>query len=138
MPIISEMTRYLWDTLDQPEKVALATRPEPLIQLRSRRQTLARFRDQWDGRGDWHQAFLTWLAADQAGDRGPDQVLIGTRVAQALHRVGADRVAAAYTRITGKDCGCDKREAAMNRGHKKIKGVARAVINKTKETIRRA
>ena len=102
--MVSELTAYLWETLNQPEKLALAERPEPLLSLRSRRETLARFRDQWAGQGDWRPAFMAWLPTDQAGDRGEgeDQVLIGTQIARAVHALGGDKFAAAYTKKNGE------------------------------------
>lgn len=40
---------------------------------------------------------------------------LGDTVAKVAHAVGADRLAAAFTRATGKDCGCKGRQALLNR-----------------------
>lgn len=132
--MISKLTRHLFETLDLPEKEALASRPEDLLQLRSRRETLKRFRNQWDGRGNWAEAFIAWLPTDQSGDRGEGRVLIGTQLARAIHAVGGDKVAAAYTRKTGRDCGCGKREEKLNEADRKV----RAGVEKVKQKILRA
>ena len=40
--------------------------------------------------------------------------LLGDRIAAGLKAVGADRVAKAYERMTGRPCGCEKRTAIIN------------------------
>jgi hypothetical protein len=42
-------------------------------------------------------------------------MLLGDAVAVVTHATGIDCVAACYTEITGKDCGCDKRRQFLNR-----------------------
>lgn len=39
----------------------------------------------------------------------------GDTVAKAIHAMRLDTVAAAYTEITGKPCGCSERQATLNR-----------------------
>ena len=39
----------------------------------------------------------------------------GDTVAKAAKAVGADRVAQASTKVTGKDCGCGQRRDSLNR-----------------------
>lgn len=40
---------------------------------------------------------------------------LGDTVAKVAHAVGADKVAKAYERATGKPCGCAERQAKLNR-----------------------
>jgi len=40
---------------------------------------------------------------------------LGDTVAKIAKSVGADRVAKAYEKTTGKDCGCNKRQDTLNR-----------------------
>jgi hypothetical protein len=40
---------------------------------------------------------------------------LGDTVAKLTHATGIDRLAKAYTRMTGRDCGCDKRQVKLNR-----------------------
>jgi len=40
---------------------------------------------------------------------------LGDTVAKIAKSVGADRVAKAYEKTTGKDCGCNKRRDTLNR-----------------------
>lgn len=47
------------------------------------------------------------------------QKLLGDLTADVLRKLRADRVAAAYARITKKPCGCAKRQAALNELHEK-------------------
>lgn len=42
------------------------------------------------------------------------QRLLGDRIAAGLQTVGADQVAKAYERVTGRPCGCAKRTARLN------------------------
>ena len=130
MPMISELTEFLWKTLEEPEKTALAERTEDLLVLRSRRETLKRFKKSWDGRGDWNLAFLAWLPTDQAGDRGPDQVPIGTQLARAIHAIGGDKIAAVYTKKTGKDCGCSRREKTLNKLDQKVRSAIKGKLRR--------
>ena len=39
----------------------------------------------------------------------------GDTVAYAMKVMGGDKVADTYTKVTGKDCGCKKRQAALNK-----------------------
>tara|TARA_Y100001937_G_scaffold56142_1_gene77171 strand:- start:18 stop:197 length:180 start_codon:yes stop_codon:yes gene_type:complete len=39
----------------------------------------------------------------------------GDTVAKVAKVVGADKVARAYTKVTGKDCGCGQRRDSLNR-----------------------
>lgn len=39
---------------------------------------------------------------------------LGDAVADFTHLTGIDRLAEAYTEITGKDCGCKARQQALN------------------------
>lgn len=41
--------------------------------------------------------------------------LLGDRLAVALQKLGVDRVAKAFTAVTGLPCGCGKRRNALNR-----------------------
>lgn len=49
---------------------------------------------------------------NQARDAG--RQLLGDRLAAGLQKIGADRVAKAYERLTGRPCGCEERTAAIN------------------------
>jgi hypothetical protein len=40
---------------------------------------------------------------------------LGDTVARLAHYVGADKLAQAYTSLTGRDCGCQQRQEALNR-----------------------
>lgn len=48
--------------------------------------------------------------------------LLGDKTAELLKRVGADKVAAAYARITGRPCACNRRKEILNRVHRAILG----------------
>jgi len=50
---------------------------------------------------------------DQPGYVRPSKGL-GDTVAKFTHAVGLDKVAEAYTKVTGKPCGCDKRQERLN------------------------
>ncbi len=39
---------------------------------------------------------------------------LGDAVAQATHLTGLDRLAATYTQVTGKPCGCKERQEKLN------------------------
>ena len=39
---------------------------------------------------------------------------LGDAIADLTHITGVDRLATAYTKITGKDCGCKARQDALN------------------------
>lgn len=45
---------------------------------------------------------------------GPDRGL-GDKVHRAAVRVGADKIAGTFERLTGRDCGCGRRRAKLNR-----------------------
>jgi len=51
-----------------------------------------------------------------------ERKLLGDMTADMLKKIGADKLAKAYERVTGKPCGCSKRRKALNNMH-------RAVIN---------
>jgi hypothetical protein len=40
---------------------------------------------------------------------------LGDVVADVTHATGLDRLPSAYTLLTGKECGCDQRQQALNR-----------------------
>lgn len=40
---------------------------------------------------------------------------LGDAIADLAHLTGLDRVAKYYEKITGKSCGCDERQQALNR-----------------------
>lgn len=40
---------------------------------------------------------------------------LGDLVADVTHATGLDRVSQTYTKLTGKDCGCDQRQESLNR-----------------------
>jgi hypothetical protein len=40
---------------------------------------------------------------------------LGDTVADLTHLTGLDRLAQAYTQVTGKDCGCEARRETLNR-----------------------
>ncbi len=48
-----------------------------------------------------------------------EKELLGDKVEKVLKKVGAKKVAKAYTRITKKPCGCAKRKKALNDFHKR-------------------
>jgi len=48
-----------------------------------------------------------------------DEKLIGDLTAETLRKLRADRVARAYTRITGKPCNCGQRKEKLNELHRK-------------------
>lgn len=39
---------------------------------------------------------------------------LGDAIAEFTHFTGLDKLATAYTQITGKDCGCEARQAFLN------------------------
>ncbi len=120
--MISDLTKYLWATLDQDEKVALAPRPESLGSLRSRRETLQRFKDQWSEEGDWQKAYLEWLPTDEAGRHTiQERPLIGTQIAGAIHKTGLDKLAAAYVKKNRETLRLRKKGEAAERHPQKIK-----------------
>ena len=43
-----------------------------------------------------------------------EEKLLGDRTAEVLQKLRADRVTAAYTRITGKPCNCGQRQNKLN------------------------
>ncbi len=63
--------------------------------------------------------------------------LLGDLTADVLRKLRADRVAAAYARITKKPCGgCANRQAKLNELHKKWKDVqARNQAQRNKELV---
>ena len=40
---------------------------------------------------------------------------LGDSVAKVANAIGADKIAAAWSNTTGKDCGCKKRQEALNK-----------------------
>ena len=60
---------------------------------------------------DEHGRHITGtLPESEAEARG-----LGDTVARLAHYVGADKLASAYSAITGRDCGCQQRQEALNR-----------------------
>ena len=47
--------------------------------------------------------------------------LAGDELEEILKRMGADKLAAAYEEVSGKDCGCDKRKEWLNKKHKQVR-----------------
>lgn len=47
---------------------------------------------------------------------------LGDKVAHALDKVGGKQFKAAYKKVTGKDCGCGRRQKALNKLGDKLKG----------------
>jgi hypothetical protein len=60
-------------------------------------------------------------AVDHRQERGDPPLLAGDVVAAIAARLGADRAAKLLERISGKDCGCAKRQAWLNRWHEKLR-----------------
>jgi hypothetical protein len=60
-------------------------------------------------RAQWPALARTIAVLRREGDAG-----IGDTVARCLHLVGADTIAKAYELITGRECGCSDRQAALN------------------------
>lgn len=81
----------------------------------SRRATLDRYLQSSGGTFD-ETDYLAWLQTDQAG-WSPDQPSrgLGDTLAKITHKTGLVRIAEAYTKITGRDCGCGQRQQALNR-----------------------
>ena len=52
------------------------------------------------------------MTREEARNKG--RQLLGDRIADGLQKIGADRVAQVYERVTGKPCGCAKRTARLN------------------------
>lgn len=50
----------------------------------------------------------------RTGVRAGRYVPLGDAVAWFTHTTGLDQLATKYTEITGNDCGCDERRAALN------------------------
>lgn len=48
-----------------------------------------------------------------------DSKLLGDLTEETLRKLRADRVAKAYTRITGKPCNCKQRKETLNEIHRK-------------------
>lgn len=48
--------------------------------------------------------------------------LLGDMTADVLKKVGADKLAKAYERLTGKPCNCANRRIALNRIHRMVTG----------------
>jgi hypothetical protein len=57
---------------------------------------------------------------NQAREAG--RQLLGDRVAAGLQKIGADRVAQVYERVTGKPCGCAGRMDWLNQLDQKWRG----------------
>ena len=64
------------------------------------------------GRAEHHPVFERGQA--------PAPRLLGDRVTDALHNAGFDKLSQLYQRITGKDCGCKKRQELLNKLHAAI------------------
>lgn len=52
----------------------------------------------------------------------PEKKRLGDYVADGLEAVGGKQVAKAIEKVTGKDCGCNKRRQFLNNIDKKIRG----------------
>jgi len=52
-----------------------------------------------------------------------DDKLLGDVTEEVLHKLKADRVAAAYTKITKKPCNCGNRKNKLNELHRKWRAV---------------
>lgn len=50
---------------------------------------------------------------------GDKKEYLGDKVEKVLKKVGADKVARTYERVTKKPCGCQKRKQRMNEWHKR-------------------
>lgn len=48
-------------------------------------------------------------------DWNNDSEGLGDSIAKLAHSLGADRIAQSWTDATGKDCGCKKRQEALNK-----------------------
>lgn len=53
------------------------------------------------------------MTREEARNKG--RQLLGDRIAAGLQKLGADRVAQVYERVTGRPCGCEKRTDWLNR-----------------------
>lgn len=51
-------------------------------------------------------------------------LMLGSQVAELMDKLGVKKVAEAYTKITGRDCGCKGRERALNKFGQWVKSVA--------------
>ena len=51
----------------------------------------------------------------QSGIRSGIGMPLGDAVQQVTHAAGLDQLANAYTKVTGKDCGCAKRREQLNK-----------------------
>ena len=60
------------------------------------------------------------MTRDDAKQHG--RKLLGDRVAAALKTVGIHHVKTAVERLTGRDCGCARRTAALNRWDARRRG----------------
>ena len=49
-----------------------------------------------------------------------EQKLLGDMTTEVLQKVGIDKLARAYERLTGRPCNCKNRQATLNRLHKMI------------------
>lgn len=96
----------------------------PQDQYDCRKRTLERYLAQSNGAFD-PRDYLQWLASSDGGDHPKPIDLgwntskpsrgLGDTVAKITHATGLDKIAKAYTRRTGRDCGCNRRQAKLNR-----------------------
>lgn len=49
-----------------------------------------------------------------------EQKLLGDMTADALQKVGIDKLVRAYERLSGRQCNCKNRQATLNRIHQMI------------------
>lgn len=96
----------------------------------SRRETLDRYLAQSSGQFD-PAGYLAWLGADPVGTRcgasadavpGPKAWTtslpsrgFGDTIAKVTRATGLVRITEAYSRVTGRDCGCSRRQTRLNK-----------------------
>lgn len=66
-----------------------------------------------------------------------NEKLLGDHTAALLQKIGADKLARAYERVTGKPCNCANRRAALNRIHRAIIGTTPGVLTKHTQQVAR-
>ncbi|MDW7643457.1 MAG: hypothetical protein SCI25_00280 [Desulfuromonadales bacterium] len=92
----------------------------------SRQRLVQEFVVMWPGDDDFSSAYRAWIATRAEGQRGRSaqttvtaapagQRGLGDTVAAITQATGLDKLAHLYTRVTGKDCGCKRRQALLNK-----------------------
>lgn len=92
----------------------------------SRQKLVQEFATTWSGHGDFSAAYRAWIAERAEGQRGhaaqttvtaapAGQRGLGDTVAAITQATGLDKLAHLYTKVTGKDCGCKRRQALLNK-----------------------